>query len=71
MNAPCYKCEDRCPACHDRCEKYKEWKSDRCEKYKEWKSIEEKKKEHTESTYTESDEFIIANVMKQQRRRRK
>lgn len=25
--SPCYKCEDREPACHDRCEKYKEWAS--------------------------------------------
>lgn len=60
MNAPCYKCEDRCPACHDR-----------CEKYKEWKAIEDKKKEYVDSRYTESDEFIIGNVMRQQRRNRK
>lgn len=29
MNAPCYKCEDRSPACHDRCAKYREWSEDR------------------------------------------
>lgn len=22
---PCYKCKGRYPACHDTCEKYKEW----------------------------------------------
>ncbi len=60
MNAPCYKCEDRRPACHDR-----------CEKYKEWKSVEDKKKEYVESRYNESDEFLISNVMRQQRRNRK
>jgi hypothetical protein len=60
MNAPCYKCEDRSPACHDG-----------CERYKEWKSVEDKKKEHVESIHNESDEFLISNVMRQQRRNRR
>lgn len=25
---PCYCCEDRIPACHDACERYKAWKID-------------------------------------------
>ena len=24
---PCKDCKDRYPVCHDKCEKYKEWKS--------------------------------------------
>ena len=26
MKCPCRGCEERYEACHDRCEKYKEWK---------------------------------------------
>ena len=26
MNAPCYKCENRNPPCHDNCEKYKDFR---------------------------------------------
>lgn len=30
--APCKYCEDRYLACHDKCEKYKEWKAELDEK---------------------------------------
>lgn len=58
MNAPCYKCEDRCPACHDR-----------CERYKEWKSVEDRKKESVrDACLTETDIMHISNIYKTKRR---
>ncbi len=29
MTGPCKGCQDRHPACHDMCEKYKAWKTER------------------------------------------
>jgi hypothetical protein len=31
---PCKDCEERYPACHDKCEKYKDWKGDVLKKKK-------------------------------------
>lgn len=28
MEVPCYKCPDREPGCHGKCEKYAEWNAD-------------------------------------------
>lgn len=28
MKAPCINCEERYPACHDSCDRYKEWKKE-------------------------------------------
>ena len=32
---PCMACAERKPACHDQCEKYKEWKEER-DNLKKW-----------------------------------
>jgi hypothetical protein len=29
MIEPCYQCKDRYPACHDKCNKYKEFKKEK------------------------------------------
>lgn len=32
MKSPCYKCENRKPACHDSCENYQTWKTEWAER---------------------------------------
>lgn len=57
MSAPCYKCENRKPSCHDT-----------CEVYKNWKSVNEQKKEHVRSATTDYDNFHIDNIVRFKRR---
>ena len=43
MNSPCYGCEVRSPACHDRCDRYKEWKELRRPKKDMFKTYNEER----------------------------
>ena len=57
-NAPCKGCELRCPACHDR-----------CLKYKDWLAIERKKKADIQkSAMNEVDTMHQQNIYKAKRR---
>lgn len=38
MLCPCRKCEDRYPACHSHCDRYKEWRADLDKRKKESKT---------------------------------
>lgn len=38
MLCPCRKCEDRYPACHSHCDRYKEWRADLDKRKKESKA---------------------------------
>ena len=59
MNAPCKDCKDRSRACHDICERYKEWITTERSK---------KQKMQQEMGLSECDFFHISNVVKTKRR---
>ncbi len=44
MNAPCLKCSDRYPGCHDCCEKFSQYREE-LEHIKSWKDDYKKKEE--------------------------
>ena len=58
-SCPCKDCEERNPACHDRCERYKVWK-------KNLQDMRAEEKRYSESKQTISD-VSLRKIWKKQR----